>query len=187
VRALANWLSIAAHPFVMVGIMVATASARLSTRGEAWTSVLVVAGTIVPLLVLMIRQVRRGAWENADASNRQERPILYLVSGVTTAGLLAYLMVVRPESFLVRGLTVTLGMFAVCAVVSRWIKVSLHMAFAALAAVGLSLLGSSVGYALLVVVLPLAWSRLALGRHTPGEVILGAAIGASAAVVMHIA
>ena len=35
---------------------------------------LVMLFTIVPLAVLMWRQVRRGKWENADASNRAERP-----------------------------------------------------------------------------------------------------------------
>ena len=39
----------------------------------------------------MWRQVRRGRWQNADASNRAERPILYLVCGVALVALLAYL------------------------------------------------------------------------------------------------
>lgn len=185
-KAVANWLSIAAHPFVMVGIMVGVASMRLRPRGEALTSVLLVAGcTIVPVLALMIRQVRWGAWENADASNRQERPTLFFVGGVATAVWLAYLMAIQPESFLVRGVMVTLGMLAVCALVSRWIKVSLHMAFAAFAAMTLSLMGSPAGYALLAIVPALAWSRLTLRRHTAAEVGLGTAIGVAAAAAIY--
>ena len=42
---------------------------------------IVVLFTIVPPGVLMWRQVRRGQWENVDASNRGERPILYVVGG----------------------------------------------------------------------------------------------------------
>lgn len=187
-KAVANGLSIAAHPFVMVALMVGVASVRLHAPGEALTSVVLVVGcTVVPVLVLMIRQVRRGVWENADASNRRERPVLFAVGVITTAGLLTYLVTVQPESFLVRGLAAALGMLAVCALVSRWIKVSLHMAFAAFAATGLSLMGSPVGYALLAVVIPLGWSRLALRRHSLAEVTLGAAIGVAAAAVMHMA
>src|SRR5688572_20256988 len=78
--ALARWLSLVLHPFVMIGVMVGTAAAARQSGGEALRSVaLVVVFTILPLAVLMVRQVRRGAWENADASNREERPILFVV------------------------------------------------------------------------------------------------------------
>ena len=63
----------------------------------------------------MWRQVRRGRWQNADASNRAERPILYIVGGVALVALLAYLLLLRPQSFMVRGVVATLGMMAVCA------------------------------------------------------------------------
>ena len=79
--ALARWISIVAHPFVMVAIMVAASALHSGTAEDALRSVaLVGAVTLVPVAVLMIRQVRRGAWENVDASNRAERPILFAVS-----------------------------------------------------------------------------------------------------------
>ena len=75
---IARWLSVAFHPFVMVGIMVGTAAAARQTAGDAVRSVAIVAlFTVIPLFILMVRQVRRGAWDNVDASNRGERPILY--------------------------------------------------------------------------------------------------------------
>jgi hypothetical protein len=90
--AAARWLSIIAHPFVMVGVMVGAAVASRHSAGEALRSVLIVAAfTIVPLLVLMVRQVRAGAWTNADASNMSERPILYTVGGIGSIALLVYL------------------------------------------------------------------------------------------------
>ena len=69
---------------------------------------------------------------------------------------------------------------AACALATKWIKVSLHMAFATLAATALALSRLPVGYALLVALPVLAWSRLTLERHTPLEVVLGMAIGAAA-------
>jgi hypothetical protein len=183
---LARWLSIIAHPFVMVGVMVGTAAAsRQSARGALLNVVLVALFTIVPLAVLMVRQVRRGKWQNVDASNRRERPILYLAGGLAVAALLTYLIVLRPESFMVRGVVGTLGMVVMCAVATKWVKVSLHMAFGALAATTLALMGSVVGYLLVLMMPALAWARLTLRRHTALEVALGAVAGVAAGAAIH--
>jgi hypothetical protein len=183
---LARWLSIILHPFVMIGVMVGSAAAARQTAGEAVRSVAIVAlFTIVPLAVLMWRQVRRGRWENADASNRAERPILYVAGGVAVVALLANLLLLRPQSFMVRGVVATLGMLTVCGVATRWIKVSLHMAFAALAAVALVLMRSPMGYALGLALPALVWSRLVLHRHTPIEIAFGTVIGAVTAAAIH--
>ncbi len=183
---IARWLSIVFHPFAMVGLMVGVAAAARQTRAEAVRSVaLVMLVTIVPLAVLMWRQVWSGKWKNADASNRAERPVLYLTGGIALVTLLAYLLLLRPQSFMVRGVVATCGMMAVCAAATRWVKVSLHMAFAALAAVALALSRSPVGYVLLLALPAIVWSRLTLQRHTPIEVILGTIVGAGAGAAIH--
>ena len=183
---LARWLSIVLHPFVMIGVLVGIAAGSRQSGGEALRSVmLVVAFTIVPLAVLMVRQVRRGAWQNADASNQAERPVLFVVGGLALVALLAYVMLLQPQSFMVRGILTTLGMLAACALATRWIKVSLHMAFATFAAAALALARSPAGYVLLLALAPLLWSRLALRRHTALEIALGIAIGAIAGATIH--
>ena len=185
--AAARWLSIIAHPFVMVGVMVGAAVARRHSAGEAVRSVLIVgAFTIVPLLALMVRQVRAGAWENVDASNSSERPALYMVGAVGSIALLVYLLFAQPQSYLIRGAGGFMVMLAVCALATRWIKVSLHMAFAALATTTLLLIGSPAGWVLLPIVPALAWSRLTLRRHRPVEVGVGIVIGflAGTAIVL---
>ena len=170
----------------MVGVMVGAAAAARQTAGAAVRSVgIVMLFTIVPLGVLMWRQVRRGRWKNVDASNRGERPILYIVGGAGVLALLVYVIVIRQQSFMVRGVVATLGMMAVSAAATRWIKVSLHMAFAALAATALALMRSPIGYALLLALPALGWSRLVLQRHTPLELALGTIIGVGAAAALH--
>ena len=62
---------------------------------------------------------------------------------------------------MVRGVVATLGMMAVCGLATRWIKVSLHMAFAALAGTALVLMRAPVGYALLL------RCRRSRGRDSP--------------------
>ena len=182
----ARWVSIVFHPFVMVAIMAGLAAASRQSAEDTLRSMgVVVLFTILPIAVLMRRQVRGGGWENSDASNRAERPILYVVGGVALAALLTYLAILRPQSFLMRGVAATLAMMALCALATRWVKVSLHMAFATLAAVTLALMRSPVGYVLLFALPAVMWSRLTLQRHMPLEVALGTIIGAAAGVAIH--
>src|SRR5688572_21128562 len=119
----------------MVGVMVgAAAAARRGAQGAVRAVGVTALFTIVPLAVLLWCQVRRGHWQNVDASNRAERPVLYLVLGLALVALLACLTLLRTQSVMVRGVLATFGMMAVCAFATRWIKVSLHMAFGTLAA-----------------------------------------------------
>lgn len=58
----------------MVAVMVGVAAARLEPAGGVPRAVgLVVGFALVPVAILMLRQVRRGAWENVDASSARER------------------------------------------------------------------------------------------------------------------
>jgi membrane-associated phospholipid phosphatase len=125
----------------------------------------------------MARQVRRGFWTNADASNRAERPLLFTVGIVALAVLLGAVLVFRPGSFLIRGAVGVLIMLAVCSAATRWVKVSLHMAFGALATTTLLSLGSPAGWVLLALMPGLAWARLALKRHSSVEVAIGSLVG----------
>jgi hypothetical protein len=175
---MARWISIVAHPFVTTMVMLGAVTAQRSSSSDRWRSVALIAVfTILPVGVLMYRQVRRGAWENTDASNARERPILFAVSASGLLLLLGYLLVAQPQSFMIRGLYGALGMIAACAIVTRWIKVSLHLAFATLNATILLLMGATTGWLLALLIPPLVWSRLALGRHRPVELALGGLIG----------
>jgi membrane-associated phospholipid phosphatase len=72
----------------------------------------------------------------------------------------------------------------VCAALTPWVKVSLHMAVAALAAAVLLGLGMALGWLLAAVLPLLAWARVAMGRHRWIEVALGALVGAAAGVML---
>lgn len=185
---MARWISIVAHPFVIIAVMVMTAAARLGAPGATIRTLGVVAlFSILPVGILTVYQVRRGAWKNVDASNPQDRPILFAVGMAGIVGLVCYALLRQPDSFLVRGSTGALGLLVVSAVATRWVKVSLHVAAAGLAATALILLGSMMGWYLAAVVPLLAWSRVVLGRHTPIEVAFGLAFGVLAGLAIHLA
>jgi putative transposase len=179
VSTFARLVSIAAHPFVTVSVMAGVSAARIGGRGEAAPAIALVALLVIaPVAGLMRRQVRERRWQNADASNPAERPVLFVFISAGLVALVAYAMLTHSRSFLLRGPAATLAMMVACAIITPWLKVSLHLAFASLAATTLILLGSRVGWALLAVIPGLAWSRLHLSRHQPSEVVLGAILGA---------
>jgi hypothetical protein len=184
VTRLARWISILAHPFVMVALLAAVAALRQSSASAVQSLGLVLLAVILPVAALMVRQVRRGRWENADASNASERPTLFLVSMAGLTAAVSWLLVYDPGSFLVRGLIVVAGFIVVAAFLTRWVKLSLHVAFAALSATALSMIGSPVGYALIAVVPVLVWSRLVLARHSVREVLLGLMLGVVTGIIL---
>lgn len=177
-----RWVSIVAHPFVTTLVLVGTVELDRGpvAAGRALATVALL--VVLPVAVLMSLQVRRGAWGTVDASHPRERPLLFMVGGAGILALLGYLAVAHPDSPLLRGAAGTLVMVAVCAVMTRWVKVSLHMATATLAASALVTRGAPVGWLLALVLPVLAWSRVALGRHRWIEVALGFAVGAATGV-----
>jgi hypothetical protein len=183
-RSLARWVSIVAHPFVTTLVLVAAVELRRGTLAAVRAVALVGLLFVAPVALLMVRQVRGGHWGHVDATDRRERPVLFAVGGACTLALLGYLALREPGSALLRGGVGTLGMLALCALLTRWIKLSLHMAAAALAATTLLHIGSPAGWPLAAVLPVLGWSRVALGRHSLAEVALGLAIGAGTALAI---
>ena len=132
---------------------------------------------IVPIAVLMFGQVRRGRWSNVDASKQSERPALFVVALTGLVAALGWLLLNDPQSFLVRGMFVVAAFLLVAAILTRWVKLSLHVAFVALTSTALCLIGSWVGYVLIGLIPVMCWSRVALGRHRPHELVVGLALG----------
>lgn len=174
----ARVISIVGHPFV-------TGTAIMLVRSGAKVGALFFLIAIVPVAVLMFVQVRRGAWTHVDASNRGERPALYIVGIGASAAAFALIGLMHPSPVLLRAAGITLLMFTVFAVITRWVKVSLHVSIAALAATILVLAGSAVGWVIAALLPALIWSRLHLKRHTWLEVLVGLAGGIAAGLAIH--
>jgi hypothetical protein len=181
---LARWVSILAHPFVTTLVMVGAVELHRGWDAAAWSVATVALFAFVPLAVLMRRQVRSGAWTNVDASHPHERPVLFLVGGAGILALLGYLAAAHPDSPLLRGAMGTLVMVALCAAITPWIKVSLHMAAASLATAVLLSRALPAGWLLALVLPLLAWARVALGRHGWAEVALGFLAGSTTGLVL---
>ena len=168
----------------MVALLIVAPATHRSSTNEIGSVILVGAAVLIPVAILMYRQVRTGRWSNVDASRPSERPILFAVALAGLVAGLGWLLLRDSHSPLVRGMLVVGGFLTLAALLTRWIKVSLHVAFAALAAAALAMLGSPVGYGLVLVVPALMWSRFTLSRHTVNELLIGLFLGVVSGVAL---
>ncbi|MDP9192433.1 MAG: hypothetical protein M3P06_12105 [Acidobacteriota bacterium] len=175
----ARGISVAGHPFVLIPLMVA-----LATRNWIWTAV-VAAGTILPLFVIVLRNVRRGVWSDHDVSRREQRGGLYRVALplVALSAVLLYFLDAGPG--MMRGFAAAAVMLLLGVLGNRFLKISMHMMAAAFCGVTIAWLYPASAFVIVPLVAAsvaaIAWARLELERHTWAEVAVGLAIGAGAA------
>lgn len=176
-QTLARWVSIVLHPFLVLGLL--TVAALLRIDPQAATRVLPAFVLVVALVLgLSLQRARSGAWNTVDASDRRNRPLLYAIVLVLLALYAAWVRHSAP--LLLPGVLALLGMCLVAAIANRWIKLSLHMACLAYAAVLAWALSMPLALAFAAGLPLLAASRLRLGRHVLAEVVVGTLLGAAA-------
>jgi membrane-associated phospholipid phosphatase len=124
-------------------------------------------------------QVRAGRWSHVDASARKERTSLNVFLAVLLVLSAALLWLLTPRSILSMALALSGALIVVALLTARWVKVSLHAAFAAFAA---ALLWPIMPAFLIGVIVTAAvvWSRLILGRHVVADVVAGLLFGTAA-------
>ncbi|MBT9488001.1 MAG: phosphoesterase [Rubrivivax sp.] len=173
----ARALSVLGHPALLMPLAASVSAAtRADTPGLAG---IVAAVSVTLALVVMLFsawQVRVGRWRHVDASVPQERRSLnLLLCGLLFGGATLLLAGgVAPAVALGLGLGGVLVLLAL--LLQRWLKLSLHVAFASYAAL---LAWPAWGWVLagLALAAGVAWSRLVLGRHRPPDLWAGALAG----------
>jgi membrane-associated phospholipid phosphatase len=177
----ARALPILGHPaLLMPAAIVGTTlsgGAPVATVAVAAGASLAVAAAVLAYSFL---RVRSGAWAHPDASRPEERLQLnlFLLGTLLAVSVLSYSLS-RPKAVTL-GALLCAGIIAVALLLRKRLKVSLHVAFAMFAA---ALWWPNPVFALqLALAGGLAWSRLALRRHTPAEVVIGAIVGTVAAL-----
>ena len=172
--AIARWTSILLHPFAVFAALSLVAAGVLGPASLPRTAIgIFVAVAIVWAFVLQRR--RSGRWGTVDASDRRERPLLYVLVLLVAAGYWWWLG--GRASATGQGVVAVIAMLCVAGVANRWIKLSLHMASLAFAGVALLGLWPPAGMAALLALPLLGWSRLRMARHTLPEIVGGSALG----------
>lgn len=182
----ARALSIIGHPALLMPLAIAVAA----TATEAPPQLLRVAfGSAVAVAAVVglfsLWQVRAGRWLHVDASRASERRQLTRLLAVLLGAIAVALWASGQAPAVTAGpLLVALPVVAAHAL-RRSLKVSLHAAYAVLAAALLwpQLLGTAlVG----LLALGVAWSRLELRRHTRAEVLAGLLLGAASGAALQL-
>lgn len=170
----ARLVSVMLHPFAVLAFVALVAAWRLDPSTLPRT-VLGIGVAIAVVWIFVLQRRRAGHWQTVDASRRQERPLLYLLA-LAVAGAYWWWMGGR-ASATSSGVLAAVAMLCIAGLTNRWIKLSLHMASLAFAAVVLvSLLPGVAGVAF--VLLPvLGWARLRMARHALAEVLGGMLLG----------
>ncbi len=177
---LARTLSILGHPLLvlpMAGLLLA-ADGGTDRQGLSRLA-FVLGGLGVMVMAYSWWQVRRQRWVHIDASTRTERRSLnrFLSAAFAIATLAAWMGGQREFAL---GLALSALLIVLAMLSVRWWKLSLHVAFAVFAAVLLASLSWQACAGGLLFAAAVAWSRLALARHVPRDLIAGAAAGALA-------
>ena len=175
---IARIVSIIGHPLLSLP---AAALLLAASRGAGGTRLALLALAMATVGIAVTGysrwQVQRRQWQHVDASGRVERRSLsrFLLVLCAVAAVLAWTL--SRQQDLAIGLALSAGLVAVAMLLARWCKLSLHVAFAMYAAfllAQLSWLACAAGIAFTAAV---SWSRLALGRHAPRDLVAGALAG----------
>src|SRR5579862_6391138 len=185
-RTVAHWISIIVHPiaFPLLTVGALTEYRTHSFSLAAQITVFALALTSLPVAALVVWQVARGRWTDLDVSVRRQRYALYPVGIVCMLLMVgAFTLMQAPRLAIGAALTMLLANI-VDGIINFTYKVSAHATGAAACAALLWLIPGW-GIPASIAALLVGWSRVELGRHTRGQVLLGWSVGlASTAVAL---
>jgi hypothetical protein len=184
--AVARAVSIVGHPVVLVLVSALIAA---SARGASPHQLQLVGGALVAFGIVVLGfswvQVRAGRWSHVDASVRTERNSLNVFL-VVLCLLSAELLWFFTDSVSMSAALALSGAIVLAALLlSKWVKVSLHAAFAAFATTLLWPITLAVVGGVLVTA-AVVWSRLVLRRHVAADVMAGLLLGVAAGGAYHV-
>ncbi len=166
-------------PLLAVPLFVAVGLAVAGVRGLLW-ALLCVSLTSGLSLLYLVYLTRSGKVRDPRSIPRSERVRpLRVVAGLHVAAFLAVSILGGPAELRAALLSYALAtvLFALITPVSN---LSLHAAGVSGAAVCLTHVFGAWGLPIFLLLPPVFWARLTLGRHTPAELVLGALVGGGA-------
>jgi membrane-associated phospholipid phosphatase len=183
-RVFARWVSLIVHPiaFPIVTLAVLLFSATHSLPQMLSWLLLALALTSLPVTALVVFQVARGHWTDLDVSVRRQRYLLYPFGLACLAGLAVVYYWLRAPAVAISATVASALANLVDGIINFSYKVSAHATSAAACAALLLHAVPPVGVAASAAALLVGWSRVELGRHTLGQVLLGMGVGAGSVV-----
>ena len=174
---LARMVSIVGHPLVLLSLAMFAIGARDGDTGQQRSIVIGLLVFTAAVMGYSAWQVRRHRWAHVDASHAGERLTLnrFLLLALLAATATAWLSHAPRDLILALLLSVALVLAAL--LTRRWCKLSLHLAVAVFSACLLWHAAWWAGLATFALAACVLWSRLALARHVPRDLVAGGLAG----------
>ena len=129
---------------------------------------------IAPLFMVIAYNVRTGHYTDWDVSVREQRYGVFALVGTCVIVLLIVLHLAQAPRIMVGTLYAVIVATVMSAIINTFLtKVSLHTVAVVGSAAILLVVSAPIALLMSIIALLVAWSRVALGHHTPGQVILG--------------
>jgi len=169
-------------PLIAVPLFLAVGAEAAGTRGLLWAVLCVFLTSGLSLLYLLYL-TRAGKVSDPRAIPRAERVgPLRVVAALHVMAFLVLTLLGGPEELRAALLSYALATFGF-ALLTPVSNLSLHAAGVSGAAVCLAYVFGAWGLPAFLLLPPVFWARLALGRHTPLEVALGALVGGGGTLI----
>jgi hypothetical protein len=141
---------------------------------------------ILTIVLFIISGVLLGFFTNFDVSKREQRPLLFLVTGFMSFCYLLFLIVFNgPRILFVGFFAVLLGLMSII-IVNKWIKASIHLATATAAFLLIGITYKGYYFLFLLLIPLLAWARIKTREHLPVETVVGSLLGIVVTLIVYL-
>ncbi|MEC3879976.1 hypothetical protein [Parapedobacter sp. 10938] len=175
---IAKVISTVGHPFLTVPLFAIFLIFSIeSTQRATYLSLLIVGGIFLPVGLKTIWGVKKGTYTNLDVSDQAQRQKWFIATTFLLLIVTIIVWVSNQEWTLRLALSCALVLLVIAQLVNVRIKASMHLAFHAFLGFIILSFNWLAGGCVLLFALPLAWSRIHLGRHIWQEVVVGMVLG----------
>jgi len=183
---IANLTSDILNPFVVSIILILLLSFKSTSGTLDWVkwSLILIAVSILPVLLVIIYLVRKGRLENHSIILRQQRTKIYLLACICAGAGCIILPYLGASRTLMAAFVAGFSTLVLFMCVNLLWKISIHTALITASVVILIILYGSIA-AISVVLIPLmAWARIELKHHSPAQAAAGTILSALVVVMV---
>jgi membrane-associated phospholipid phosphatase len=183
---LATWVSdYLSPPYTAVPVLLTVAYASSATVLEAlkWSFFSLIM-TLLPVYVFVQRRIRSGKLSDKHLSLREERTLIYFVSGLALVLCMAVMAYLHAPVLLLAAFAATLASSLVAGTINLFWKISVHAGSISGSVTLLIIVIGARALPTLLLVALVCWSRVVLHRHTVGQVTAGVALVSSITILV---
>ena len=184
-KKIAQIISFAGHPLLTIPLFVVIVTFTLEDFRKAFiTSTIIIGGFFIPLILRLYLKSRKGSYTNFDVSDRIQRKSIFFFI-IPILSVVTFIAFLTDQSInLCLSLLFGLTLVAVSQGVNLTIKSSMHVSFHIYLSFLIMTLNPLIGIIAFLITIPIAWSRIVLGRHSLKEVLIGGLLGVLAGLCM---